>query len=41
VACADKLGLTDQIRELGYEVKGMGVPLTEALKDPDTHVLTF
>jgi hypothetical protein len=41
VACANKLGLTDQIRELGYEVKGMGVPLTEALKDPDTQVLTF
>jgi hypothetical protein len=41
VACANKLGLADQIRELGYEVKGMGVPLTEALKDPNTQVLTF
>ena len=41
VACATKLGLVDQIRELGYEVKGMGVPLTGALKDPGTHVLTF
>jgi hypothetical protein len=41
VACATKLGLIDQIRELGYEVKGMGAPLTEALKDPDTEVLTF
>ena len=41
VACANQLGLADQIRELGYEVKGMGVPLTEALKDPDTEVLTF
>jgi len=40
-ACATKLGLVDQIRELGYEVKGMGTPLTEALKDPDTEVLTF
>ena len=41
VACAKKLGLVEQIRELGYEVKGMGVPLTEALKGPDTQVLTF
>ena len=41
VACANQLGLADQIRELGYEVKGMGVPLTEALKDPETEVLTF
>jgi hypothetical protein len=41
VACAKMLGLVDQIRELGYEVKGMGVPLTEALKEPGTQVLTF
>jgi hypothetical protein len=41
VACAGKLGLVDQIRALGYEVKGMGGPLTEALKDPSTEVLTF
>ena len=41
VACASKLGLVDQIRELGYEVKGMGAPLTEALKHPNTEVLTF
>jgi hypothetical protein len=27
--------------ELGIEVKGMGVPLTEALKDPNTEVITF
>ncbi len=41
VACATKLGLVDQITALGYEVKGMGVPLTEALKDPGTEVITF
>jgi hypothetical protein len=41
VACATKLGLVDQIRALGYEVKGMGAPLTQALKDPGTEVLTF
>mgnify|MGYP001818106071 FL=1 len=41
VACATKLGLVDQIQALGYEVKGMGAPLTAALKDPATEVLTF
>ena len=41
VACATKLGLVDQIRTLGYEVKGMGKPLTEALKDAETEVITF
>ena len=41
VACATKLGLVDQIRALGYEVKGMGAPLTAALTDPGTEVLTF
>ena len=41
VACATKLGLVDQIRALGYEVKGMGKPLTEALKDAETEVMTF
>ena len=41
VACATKLGLVDQIQALGYEVKGMGKPLTEALKNADTEVLTF
>lgn len=41
VACARKLGLVEQIEALGYEVKGMGAPLTEALKDPATEVLTF
>jgi hypothetical protein len=41
IACATKLGLVDQIRSLGYEVKGMGKPLTAALKDPGTEVITF
>jgi hypothetical protein len=41
IACATQLGLVDQIRALGYEVKGMGMPLTEALKDADTEVITF
>jgi hypothetical protein len=41
VACAKQLGLVDQIQALGYEVKGMGQPLTNALKDPGTEVITF
>jgi hypothetical protein len=41
VACAQQLGLVEQIEALGYEVKGMGKPLTAALKDADTEVLTF
>ncbi len=41
VACATKLGLVDQIQALGYEVKGMGKPLTQALKDDGTAVITF
>ena len=41
MACAKKLGLVEQLKALGIDVKGMGVPLTEALKDPGTEVLTF
>ncbi len=41
IACAQKLGLVERLRELGLEVTGMGAPLTEALKDPQNHVLTF
>lgn len=41
VACARKLNLVEAITKLDIEVKGMGVPLTEALKDPSTQVLTF
>ena len=41
VACARKLELVEELQALGLEVHGMGVPLTEALKDPETEVLTF
>jgi hypothetical protein len=41
VACARKLELVDELEGLGIDVKGMGVPLSEALKDPATEVLTF
>lgn len=41
IACAKKLDLVEELEALGVEVRGMGVPLTEALKDPETEVLTF
>ena len=41
VACERKLELVEELEALGLEVRGMGVPLTEALKDPETAVLTF
>jgi hypothetical protein len=41
VACARELELVEELEALGLEVRGMGVPLTEALKDPETEVLTF
>jgi hypothetical protein len=41
IACARKLELVEELEALNIDVKGMGVPLTEALKDPETEVLTF
>ena len=35
-ACADQLGVTDQINALGIEVKYWGAPLTDALKQEET-----
>lgn len=32
IACAELYGLTDNLREMGIEVKSMGPPLTEMLK---------
>ncbi|MBS2213263.1 DsrE family protein [Carboxylicivirga mesophila] len=32
VNCADMYGISDELRALGVEVKGMGKPLTERLK---------
>jgi hypothetical protein len=40
VACSDQLGVTDQLKGLGIDVKGMGVPLTNYLKE-GYQVLTF
>jgi hypothetical protein len=40
VVCADSYGVSDQLRAMGIEVKGMGAPLTRLLKS-DWEVLTF
>lgn len=39
-ACANQLGVSDELRDLGIDVKGMGVPLTDYLKS-GYHVLTY
>jgi hypothetical protein len=41
VACARKLELVEELEALGLDVRGMGVSLTGALKDPGTEVMTF
>lgn len=40
IACANSYGVADKLKELGYDVKGMGVPLTGYLKE-NAKVLTF
>lgn len=40
VVCADSYGVSARLSELGIEVKGMGSPLTDMLKQ-DWKVLTF
>ncbi|WP_243733915.1 DsrE family protein [Halanaerobium saccharolyticum] len=39
-ACADQYGVTDDLAELGIDVKYMGEPLTDYLKS-DSKVITF
>lgn len=41
IVCADSYGVTQTLRGLGLEVKGMGKPLSELVKDPSVKVLTF
>ena len=40
IACASSYNVVDKLRSMGYEVKGMGKPLTKYLKS-DAKVLTF
>ena len=41
IACADMYGVTDKLKELGIDVKGMGRPLTEMLQSGEWTTLTF
>lgn len=41
VVCADSYGIADQLREIGFEVLPMGVPLTRMLKEASTEVVSF
>jgi hypothetical protein len=40
IACANSYGVADDLRELGLEVKPMGGPLSDILKN-DEHLITF
>ena len=40
MACSESLGVTKELKALGIDVKGMGVPLTDYLKS-GYHVLTY
>ncbi len=40
IACSNMLGVTDELKALGIDVKGMGVPLSDYLKS-GYHVLTY
>lgn len=40
IACANMLDVTDDLKALGIDVKGMGVPLSDYLKK-GYHVLTY
>lgn len=40
VVCADMLGVTRELQDLGIDVKGMGIPLTNYIK-AGYHVLTY
>ena len=40
IACANMYGVTEKLRSLGVDVKGMGTPLTGILKS-DWKTITF
>ena len=40
IACSNGFGVTEELKALGIDVKGMGVPLTSYLKS-GFHVLTY
>ena len=40
ISCSNMLGVTEELKDLGIDVKGMGVPLTNYMKS-GYHVLTY
>ncbi|MCK5880145.1 MAG: DsrE family protein [Holophagae bacterium] len=40
ISCADMYGVVQELRDIGIDVKGMGVPLTDYLKS-DAKILNF
>lgn len=40
IVCARSFGIIDELNELGFEVKAMGPPLSEFIKDPNVALLT-
>ncbi len=40
IACSNMLGVTEELRKLDVDVKGMGVPLTKYLKG-NYHILSY
>lgn len=41
VVCADSYGVSDQLRELGIEVKPMGRPLSNIIREKESQLITF
>ncbi len=41
VVCADSYGVSDRLRELGIEVRPMGKPLSNIIREKDGHLITF
>jgi mannan endo-1,4-beta-mannosidase len=41
IACSNMYGVTDKLRNMGIDVKGMGVSLTEYLEKNNTEVISF
>lgn len=41
VVCADSYGVSDRLRELGIDVKPMGKPLSNIIREKESHLITF
>lgn len=41
VVCADSYGVSDRLRDLGIEVKPMGKPLSDVIRQKENHLITF